>query len=198
MRLDILHRPFSLNYVPSSEPPSPPVGVQVRADSSESITVLWSEPERTNGGIRNYSVLCFHNESQENIINETVLILRPLSRFFLEPSSTYSCQVIAYNDYGPSLAQQAVGTTLPVTSENVYCQNLTDHYYCFFSCIAVASLLLVVYADGVDFAELTTSAIESGMLTYEHLLNTTEATRIRGLFAKVVFRTDNILFTLIS
>ena len=107
----------------SSEPSSPPVGVQVRADSSESITVFWKEPEITNGVIRNYSVLCFHTESGENIINETVPVAQPVSQFFLEPSSTYSCQVIAYNDHGPSLAQQAVGTTLPVTSENVDCHN---------------------------------------------------------------------------
>lgn len=86
--------------------------------------MLWGEPEITNGGIRNYSVFCFHNESRETIINETVLERRPLSRFFLEPSSTYSCQVIAFNDYGPSVAQQAVGTTLPVTSENIYCLDI--------------------------------------------------------------------------
>ncbi len=112
-----------------TEPSSPPVGVQVRADSSESIIVLWNEPGRTNGAIRNYSVLCFHNQSQNIIVNETVLEPQPVSRFFLEPNSTYSCQVIAYNDHGASLAQQAVGTTLPVSSENIYCQNLPDNYY---------------------------------------------------------------------
>ena len=169
----------------SSEPSSPPVGVQVRADSSESITVLWNEPETTNGGIRNYSVVCFHSESQENIVNETVLEARPFSRFFLEPNSTYSCQVIAYNDYGPSRPQQALGTTPPVTSEIVYCRTFLNVITLSFF-IAVASLLLVVYADGVDFAELTASAVQSRMLTYERLLNTTEDTKIRGLFAKVL------------
>ena len=113
-------------------------------------------------------------------------VARPISQFFLEPSSTYSCQVIAYNDHGPSLAQQAVGTTLPVTSENVDYHNLSDHYYSLlFSCVAVASLLLVVYADGLEFAELTVSAIQSNMLTYERLLNTVEDTRIRGLCTKI-------------
>ena len=100
--------------------------MQVRADSSESITVLWDEPELTNGVIRNYSVLCFHNESGVNIINETVPTIRPVTEFFLEPSSTYSCSVIANNDYGPSPAKEAEGTTLPVTSENiaVVCQKV--------------------------------------------------------------------------
>ena len=170
--------------------------MQVRADSSESITVLWDPPESTNGGIRNYSVLCFHNQSQEVIVNETVLEPRPVSRFFLEPNSTYSCQVVAYNDYGASLAQQAVGTTLPVSSENIYCQNLPDNYRSLFSiAIAVASLLLVVYADGVEYAELTASAIQSLMLRYERLLNTTEDTRIKGLFTinVVILGIDNII-----
>ena len=157
--------------------------MQVRADSSESITVLWDPPESTNGGIRNYSVLCFHNQSQEVIVNETVLEPRPVSRFFLEPNSTYSCQVVAYNDYGASLAQQAVGTTLPVSSENVYCQNLPDNYRSLFSIAIAASLLLMVYADGVEYAELTASVIQSLTLRYERLLNTTEDTKIQGLFA---------------
>lgn len=100
----------------SSEPPSPPIGVQVRADSSESITVLWNEPEITNGVIRNYSVLCVE-EFGVIIINETVSTRRPVTEFFLEPSTTYSCKIIAYNDHGPSPAQEANGTTLPVTSE---------------------------------------------------------------------------------
>ena len=47
----------------------------------------------------------------------------------------------------------------------------------------MASLLLVVYADGVEYAELTASAIQSRILRYERLLNTTEDTKIRGLFA---------------
>ena len=55
---------------------------------------------------------------------------------------------------------------------------------CYFSCVAVASLLLVVYADGLEFAELTVSAIQSTMLTYERLLNTSEDTKIRGLCTK--------------
>ena len=41
----------------------------------------------------------------------------------------------------------------------------------------------MVYADGVDYAELTASAIQSRILRYERLLNTTEDTKIRGLFA---------------
>ena len=102
--------------------------MQVRADSSKSITVLWDEPESTNGGIRNYSVLCLHNQSQEIVVNETVFEPQPVSRFFLEPNSTYSCQVVAYNDYGASLIQQAMGTTLPVSSESVCCQSLPDNY----------------------------------------------------------------------
>ncbi len=48
----------------------------------------------------------------------------------------------------------------------------------------------MVYADGVEFAELTASAIQSHMLRYERLLNTTEDTRIRGLFAIVVLGID--------
>ncbi len=129
IQVNNLHQRFSFICVPSSEPSSPPVGVRVRADSSESITVLWNEPESTNGIIRNYSVLCFHNQSQDVIVNETVLEPRPVSRFFLEPNSTYSCQVVAYNDHGASLVQQAVGTTLPVSSENIYYQNFPDSYH---------------------------------------------------------------------
>ena len=41
----------------------------------------------------------------------------------------------------------------------------------------------MVYADGVDYAELTTSVIQSRILRYERLLNTTEDAKIRGLFA---------------
>ena len=41
----------------------------------------------------------------------------------------------------------------------------------------------MVYADGVEYAELTASAIQSHILRYERLLNTTEDTKIRGLFA---------------
>ena len=194
IQVNILQPCFSYQCVPFSEPSSPPVGVQVRADSSESITVLWDEPESTNGGIRNYSVLCLHNQSQEIVVNETVFEPQPVSRFFLEPNSTYSCQVVAYNDHGVSLAQQAVGTTLPVSSENVCCQNLPDNYHCHFSiATAVASLLLVVYADGVEYAELTASAIQSRMLRYERLLNTTEDTKIRGLFAIVILGVDNAI-----
>ena len=128
LQVNILQPHFSYLCISSSEPSSPPLGVQVRADSSKSITVLWDEPESTNGGIRNYSVLCLHNQSQEIVVNETVFEPQPVSRFFLEPNSTYSCQVVAYNDHGVSLAQQAVGTTLPVSSESVCCQSLPDNY----------------------------------------------------------------------
>ena len=41
----------------------------------------------------------------------------------------------------------------------------------------------MVYADGVEYAELTASAIQSRILRYERLLNTTEDTKIRGVFA---------------
>ena len=96
--------------------------------------MLWNEPQTTNGEIRNYSVMCFHNESGVNIINETVSRIRAVTEFFLEPSSTYSCSVTAYNDYGPSPAQEAEGTTLPVTSENIECEiNYCDHCHsCFY------------------------------------------------------------------
>ena len=102
-----------------SEPPSPPVGVQVRADSSESITVLWSEPEFTNGRISNYSVICSNSKTGVEIINKTVFSILPVTEFFLEPNCTYVCSIVAYNDHGPSLAQQAFGTTPPVTSKYV-------------------------------------------------------------------------------
>lgn len=56
----------------------------------------------------------------------------------------------------------------------------------------------MVYADGVEVAELTTSTVRSLMFTYERLLNTTEDTKIRGLFTEIVLRSDNdICFTLI-
>ena len=41
----------------------------------------------------------------------------------------------------------------------------------------------MVYADGVDYAELTTSVIQSRILRYERLLNTKKKKKIRGLFA---------------
>ena len=104
-------------YIFYIEPPSPPVDVQVRADSSKSITVLWNEPEVTNGGINNYFVVCTNTKSGEQIINKTVFTITPVTEFFLQPNCTYSCSVIAYNNYGPSVAQQAAGTTLPVTSK---------------------------------------------------------------------------------
>ena len=103
--------------LPLSEPPGPPTGVQVRADSSESITVLWSEPEVTNGAISNYSVVCFNNNTRETIINKTVTIVQAQTEFFLEPDTMYICSVIAFNIHGPSLPQRAVGTTLPITSK---------------------------------------------------------------------------------
>lgn len=103
-----------------SEPPSQPVGVQVRADSSESITVLWSEPEITNGRISSYSVVCYNDRSGLNIINKTVFSVQPITEFFLEPNTTYVCSVTAYNDHGPSLAQQAIGTTPPVIRKMYY------------------------------------------------------------------------------
>ena len=53
----------------------------------------------------------------------------------------------------------------------------------FFSIAIAASLLLMVYADGVEYAELTASVIQSLTLRYERLLNTTEDTKIQGLFA---------------
>ena len=59
-------------------------------------------------------------------------------------------------------------------------------YICTFSS-AVASLLLVVYADGVEYAELTDSAIQSGMLAYQQLLDTTEDTKIKGLTIVAVY-----------
>ena len=102
---------------PFPEPPGPPTGVQVRAVSSKSITVLWSEPEVTNGAISNYSVVCFNNNTRETIINKTVTIVQPQTEFFLEPDTTYICSVIAFNIHGPSLPQQAVGTTLPIPSK---------------------------------------------------------------------------------
>ena len=40
----------------------------------------------------------------------------------------------------------------------------------------------MVYANGVEYAELTTSAIQSGMLTFQRLLNTSEDARIKGLY----------------
>ena len=51
----------------------------------------------------------------------------------------------------------------------------------------------MVYADGVDYAELTASAIQSRILRYERLLNTTEDTKIRGLFAIVILGVDNAI-----
>ena len=48
--------------------------------------------------------------------------------------------------------------------------------------IAVPSLLLVVDANGVEYAELTTSAIQSGRLDFQNLLNTSQDARIKGLY----------------
>ena len=104
-------------HVLSPEPPGPPTNVQVRADNSESITLLWGEPEVTNGAITNYSLLCFNNNTGETIINKTVFVVQAQTEFFLEPNSTYICSVVAFNFHGPSVPQQAVGVTPPVTSE---------------------------------------------------------------------------------
>ena len=43
----------------------------------------------------------------------------------------------------------------------------------------------MVYADGIEFTELTASAIQSNMFTFDRLLNTTEDTKIRGCVPNV-------------
>ena len=43
-------------------------------------------------------------------------------------------------------------------------------------------MLLVVYASGIEYAELTASAVTSRMLSYQRLLNTSEDARIKGVY----------------
>ena len=45
---------------------------------------------------------------------------------------------------------------------------------------AVPSLLLLVYENGVEYAEITESAIQSRTLNNERLLNTSAGATIRG------------------
>lgn len=101
-----------------SEPPFPPTNVRVIADSAESITVTWSEPEVTNGRISNYSVTCSYEGMDvfQRVVNE--LQPRVVTEFFLEPNSTYNCSVIAVNVHGQSRPTLAVGTTPPRTSKH--------------------------------------------------------------------------------
>ena len=63
--------------------------------------------------------------------------------------------------------------------------------------LAVPSLLLLVYANGVEYAELTTSTVQSGMLTYQRLLNTSEDMRIIGLDEVCMYNISSFLLIFI-
>ena len=91
------------------------------AEGPQILTITWDEPERTNGGIENYTVECRETNDNELSYSQSGVTDMRVNFFNLAANTSYTCSVVAFNVHGESDPAISEAMTPPQNSEYIFC-----------------------------------------------------------------------------